>query len=123
MPCRTGPALFAGAFALLAALAPSPAPAGASPAPFDYVPNPALRNATPAQLQERVRAACIATQAKVQGVAETEVGTGCACYARRTMSAFDREELANYRTRGYFDDTGREKALAATAACGLKRPI
>lgn len=107
----------------LLALAASAALAGASSTPTEpYVPDPALRTAPRADLEGRVRRACLITQAKLQSVAETALEAPCGCYAQRTLRAFDRVELAAYRTNGYFDDTGREKALAALDRCNLRRP-
>lgn len=98
--------------------------AGASSTPTQpYVPDPALQTAPRSDLEGRVRRACLITQAKLQNVAESTLERPCGCYATRTIRSFDREEMANYRTRGYFDDTGRDKALAALDACKLRRPV
>ena len=115
------PALAAGLLSLAVATA---AFAGASSTPTEpYVPDPALQTAPRSDLEARVRRACLVTQAKLQSVAESSLERPCGCYATRTVRSFDRVELANYRNRGYFDDTGRDKALAAIDACQLRRPV
>ena len=114
------PALAAGLLTLAVATG---ALAGASSvATQPYVPDPALQTAPRSDLELRVRRACLITQAKLQRVEESSLERPCGCYATRTVRSFDREELSNYRTRGYFDDTGRAKALAALDACKLRRP-
>src|SRR5690349_1362474 len=58
--------LAAASFALL----PTLALAGASPANFNYTPDPGLKTAGKAELESRVRRACAATQARLQSAAE-----------------------------------------------------
>jgi hypothetical protein len=86
-------------------------------------PDPALQTASIANLQDRVRAACVRTQGNMQNVASTSVASKCQCYARRTMRALTKDEIANYRDTGVFNASARDKGLAAIDACGLKRPI
>lgn len=104
-------------------VASSAAFAGASQVPIDYVPDPALKTASLAELERRVARACATTQARLQSVAESTLTRPCGCYASRTMRALAEGELAHYRERGYFDDGARGKALAAIDACGLRRPL
>ncbi len=66
---------------------------------------PALKTATLANLQDRVRFTCVRTQANLQNVSASQVNGGCSCYARRTIRALDKEELAS----------------TARAACSTKR--
>lgn len=97
--------------------------AGASSVPFDYKPDPALLTASRADIEGRFRRACQATQARLQSTAETAFAGPCGCYASRTLRALDKSELDAYRTTGVFNETARAKALSATDACKLKRPI
>ena len=97
--------------------------AAASSSNLPYTPDPALRTASRADLEMRVRRACAATQAKLQSRPEADLDRPCGCYASRTIRSFDKVELANYRNRGVFDDTGRMKALANLDRCSLKRPV
>ena len=106
---------------VLSAVATAALAAGSS-APFDYTPDPALRTESRAKLQERIRRACGATQAKLQSTTAA-IASGCGCYASRTLNALDRAELEAYRNTGYFNDSARGKALAALDACKLKRPV
>jgi len=96
--------------------------AAASSVPFDYTPDPALRTASRAELESRVRRACTVTQGRLTGQAEASLARPCGCYASRTLRAFTPVELDAYRTTGVFDDGGRSKALAAIDSCGLRRP-
>lgn len=108
---------------LLSAAAYTGALAGASTSNFQYTPDPALKTATRADLETRVRRSCAATQAKLQSRPEAELDRPCGCYASRTVRSLDRVELENYRNRGVFDDTTRIKALANLDRCKLKRPV
>lgn len=88
-----------------------------------YVPDPALKTASKSNLTGRVRHACTVTQAKLQKVEETALVAPCGCYAERTLSALDRDEIASYRSTGYFNDSARAKALSALDSCQLPRPL
>lgn len=88
-----------------------------------FVPDPALKTASKSNLAGRVRHACTVTQAKLQKVEETALAAPCGCYAERTLSALDRDEVASYRATGYFNDSARAKALSALDSCKLPRPV
>lgn len=96
--------------------------AGASGTPAFYQPDPALKTETLSQLQARVRQACTIVQAKLQGGSESAMQQRCDCYAGRTMRALSAEEIQAYRETGVFNDSAREKALAAIDRCRLQRP-
>jgi hypothetical protein len=86
-------------------------------------PDPALKTASLSSLQDRVRFTCVRVQADLQGVSGEKVSSGCSCYAKKTIRALNKAELASYRETGLFDATAREKALKAVDVCGLKRPV
>ncbi|MEH3118598.1 MAG: hypothetical protein PGN25_13655 [Methylorubrum populi] len=88
-----------------------------------YVPDPALKTASKGNLTGRVRHACTVTQAKLQKIEEASLAAPCGCYAERTLSALDKDEIASYRTTGYFNDSARAKALNALDRCNLPRPV
>lgn len=113
---RAGACLLAGALAC-------PALASGSSAPFGYTPDPALKTASPAQLEGRVKRSCATTQASLQSVPETRVERPCGCYAFQVIKALDPAEVDAYRNTGVFNDSARQKALAAIDQCKLKRPI
>ena len=93
---------------------PALALAGASPASFNYTPDPGLMTAGKGELEQRVRRGCAVTQARLQNAAESAVTRPCGCYAsRRVMRSLDSAELDAYRSTGVFNDTARGKALAA----------
>lgn len=118
MPLPARPLLVA---ALLIAF-PALALAGASPANFNYTPDPGLMTAGKGELEQRVRRACAVTQARLQSTAESAMTRPCGCYASRVMRSLDTVELDAYRSTGVFNDTARGKALAAIDACKLQRP-
>jgi hypothetical protein len=97
--------------------------AGGSSAPFAYQPDPALKTASKGELDGRIKRACVATQAKLQNVAESRVERSCGCYSGRVIRGLDDGELDAYRNTGVFNDTARAKALAAIDSCKLKRPL
>jgi hypothetical protein len=105
---------------LFAVLAVSFLAAACQPA---RAPDPALQTASLANLQDRVRFTCVRVQADLQNVSGEKVSAGCSCYARRTIRALDKAELASYRDTGLFNASAREKALKAIDACKLKRPV
>lgn len=113
--------LAAGLVALLAACNAGSGPQTASLE--GYTPDPALRTASRSNLTGRVRYACMVTQARLQKVPEDALQEPCGCYAKRTLDALDRTELAAYRANGYFDDGARAKALGALDSCKLPRPV
>ena len=88
-----------------------------------YVPDLALKTATKSNLSGRVRHACTVTQAKLQKVEEATLAAPCGCYAERTLSSLDKDEIASYRSTGYFNDSARAKALNALDSCKLPRPV
>src|SRR5215204_6237479 len=105
--------------AALIAASPAPAFAGASPANFNYTPDPGLKAAGKAEPESRVRRSCAVTQARLQSAAESALAGPCGCYAARVMRSLDAVELDAYRSTGVFNDTARAKALAAVDACKL----
>jgi len=102
---------------------PALALASASPANFNYTPDPGLKTASKGELEGRVRRACAVTQARVQNAAESALARPCGCYASRVVRSLDPAELDAYRSTGVFNDTARGKALEAIDACKLQRPI
>jgi hypothetical protein len=109
--------------ATLFLLCAGPALAGASSVPFNQQPDPGLRTAGRAELQSRIQRACTITQARLQNASATSFGGPCGCYAGRVMRGLSASELDAYRSTGYFNDSAREKALAAIDACKLRRPV
>ena len=97
--------------------------AAASQTPIAFTPDPALRTASPTEIEARVRRACTVTQARIQNVSETRLASPCGCYASRTLRSLDATEVEAYRNTGVFNDTARAKALAAIDACRLQRPF
>lgn len=97
--------------------------AAASSVPTQYTPDPALRTASRAELEARIRRACAVTQARLQNASESALTPPCSCYASRVMRSFSGAEIDAYRATGYFDDGGRAKALEALDSCKLRRPI
>ena len=96
--------------------------AAASNTPTMYQPDPALKTASVSELRSRVSQACSVTQAKLQSASEMSLSRKCDCYAGRTMRALSAEEVQAYRDTGVFNETAREKALAAIESCKLQRP-
>jgi len=109
--------------ALLAAflVLSGPAMAG-SGSGFLPEPDPALRNATPAQIRDRAEEACVVLQADLMDVPQELVRDPCRCYARRTVSRMTKEELEDFRRTSVFNASARAKALESLDACRLKRP-
>ena len=103
--------------------AAGPAFAGASQAPIDFTPDPALRIASRSDLEARIGKACRVTQAKLQQRDEATFARPCGCYASRSLRSLDEAELLFYREKGFFNDGARAKALAALDACRLQRPF
>jgi hypothetical protein len=108
------------AFILLLALS-SPVSAGSSSG-FLPDPDPALRNATPAQIRERAEEACIVLQARLMEMPQEMVRDECRCYARRTVARMTKQDIEDFRRTSIFNGPTREKALESLDACGLKRP-
>ena len=75
--------------ATLLAAFPALALAGASPASFNYTPDPGLMTAGKGELEQRVRRGCAVTQARLQNAAESAVTRPCGCYASRVMRSLD----------------------------------
>jgi hypothetical protein len=85
--------------------------------------DPTAANLTPYEIKLRAFDACQVTQAHLMETTREAVHTPCSCYATRTVDAMSKEELADFRNTGYFNDTTREKALKSLDHCKLKRPI
>jgi hypothetical protein len=110
--------------AAVLAMGATAALAGGSSAPFQqYQPDPALKTATKANLEGRVRHACAVVQARMTSASEASLERPCGCYARQTMRALDEAEVEAYRATGYFNDSARAKALSALDSCKLQRPV
>ncbi|MCJ2026753.1 hypothetical protein [Methylobacterium sp. J-067] len=108
----------------LLALGATAALASGSSAPFEqYQPDPALKTATKANLEGRVRHACAVVQARMTSAPEASLDRPCGCYAKQTLRSLDESELDAYRVTGYFNDSARAKALSALDACKLQRPV
>ncbi|NBJ09922.1 hypothetical protein [Microvirga arsenatis] len=97
--------------------------AAASNMPTQYQPDPALKTESIGQLRARVSQACTVIQARLQSEAsEASLSRACECYAGRTMRSLSPDEVQAYRDTGVFNDSARQKALAALDACKLPRP-
>jgi hypothetical protein len=104
------------------AFAVGPALAGASsqniPPPID----PTAKDLTPYMISLRAFDACLIVQSRLQGKTREAVHTPCSCYAKLTIKNMSKEELDAFRATGYFNDSARDKALAALDTCKLPRP-
>jgi hypothetical protein len=102
--------------------AAGPALAGASsqniPPPID----PTAKDLTPYMISLRAFDACLIVQSRLQGKTREAVHTPCSCYAKLTVKTMSKEELDAFRATGYFNDSARQKALAALDSCKLPRP-
>lgn len=108
----------------LLALGATAALASGSSAPFEqYQPDPALKTASKANLEGRVRHACAVVQARMTSAPEASLDRPCGCYAKQTLRSLDESELEAYRVTGYFNDSARAKALSALDSCKLQRPV
>lgn len=123
-PCREGGFFVRrSVLTIIVMLAASPVLAGASSTPVVVQPDPTAANLTPYEISLRTFDACLITQSRLMNQTREQVHTPCSCYAKRTVSGMNKEELANFRKTGWFDDTTRQKALEAIDYCKLKRPI
>jgi predicted metal-binding protein len=103
------------------ALGASAALAGAGSAPLPP-PDPTAKNLSVYRIQLRAFDACLVTQSRLQGTTREAVHTPCSCYAKGTVNAMTKAELAAFRETGYFNDSAREKGLQFIDKCKLKRP-
>jgi hypothetical protein len=115
---------FVAAVGFLPSLGTLPAHAGAStealpPPPLD----PRLPTMTPYEISLKAFDACLIVQSRLLETTREEVHSPCSCYAKGTVAAMSKAELADFRTTGYFNDTTREKALTFLDKCKLKRPL
>lgn len=85
-------------------------------------PDPTAAKLSNYEIQLRAFDACLITQSRLQGKTREAVHTPCSCYAKGTVNAMNKTELANFRATGYFDDATREKALGFVDRCKLQRP-
>ena len=120
---RTGRLVLAAGLVSLLAACNSAGRSGQYASLEGYTPDPALKTASKSNLTGRVRHACTVVQARLQKVEETALTAPCGCYADRTLASLDREEIASYRTTGYFNTTATAKALTALDSCKLPRPV
>ena len=106
----------------LLAIANGPVLAGASsrniPPPID----PTAKDLTPYMISLRAFDACLIVQSRLQNTTREAVHTSCSCYAKLTIKNMSKEELDAFRATGYFNDSARQKALAALDTCKLPRP-
>jgi len=86
-------------------------------------PDPTAKNLTPYMIQLRAFDACLHTQSQLMQTTREAVHTPCSCYAKGTVNAMTKDELAAFRETGYFNDTAREKGLGFIDQCKLKRPL
>ena len=87
-----------------------------------YQADPALLTAPKPKLVEKVANACMVVQARTQNVPRATIEKPCGCYAERTLASLDEGELQSYRSKGYFNESAKAKALEALDACSLPRP-
>ena len=103
-------------------LTPAGALAGASSQNLPPPVDPEAKNLTPYMISLRAFDACLIVQSRLQKTTREAVHTPCSCYAKLTVKDMSKEELDAFRATGYFNDTARQKALAALDACKLPRP-
>ena len=47
---------------------------------------------------------------------------GCSCYANRTTSQMSKQDVADFRDKGYFNEATRQRALLALDLCHVPKP-
>jgi hypothetical protein len=116
--------VFLSAFTFLALCLSHAAFAGAS---TEALPTPPYdpRTATMSNYEISLKAfdACLITQSRLLQTTREAVHTPCSCYAKGTVAAMSKAELADFRATGYFNDETREKGLKFLDTCKLKRPL
>lgn len=85
--------------------------------------DPTAINLTKPQIQKRAYDACLITQARLMRRPSEELRNPCNCYARGTVRAMGKDEVAAFRATGYFSDATRVKALGFVDSCKLIRPF
>lgn len=84
--------------------------------------DPTAKNLSVYEIQLRAFDACQHNQARLMNTTREAVHTPCSCYAKGTVNAMTKVELAAFRETGVFNDSARDKALSFIDKCGLKRP-
>jgi hypothetical protein len=103
-------------------IAPAGALAGASSQNLPPPADPEAKNLTPYMISLRAFDACLIVQSRLRNTTREAVHTPCSCYAKLTVKNMSKEELDAFRSTGYFNDSARQKALAALDTCKLPRP-
>lgn len=96
--------------------------AGASSQNIPPPTDPTAKDLTPYMISLRAFDACLIVQSRLQNTTREAVHTPCSCYAKLTIKNMSKEELDAFRATGYFNDSARQKALAALDSCKLPRP-
>jgi hypothetical protein len=120
-PIVKRPALFCACIIALS-LAPAAALAGASTQNLPPPVDPEAKDLTPYMISLRAFDACLIVQSRLQNTTREAMHTPCSCYAKLTVKNMSKGELDAFRATGYFNESTRQKALAALDTCKLPRP-
>jgi hypothetical protein len=65
---------------------------------------------------------CIRRVVKENNLSLDQATTGCGCYANRTVSQMSRQDVVDFREKGYFNEGTSKRALLALDLCNVPKP-
>jgi hypothetical protein len=65
---------------------------------------------------------CVRRLVKENGMTIDSATPGCTCYANRTTSQMSKQDVNDFREKGYFNESTRNRALLALDLCNVPKP-
>lgn len=65
---------------------------------------------------------CVRRVVKENNMSMEQATTGCTCYANRTVSQMSRQDITDFRDKGYFNENTSKRALLALELCNVPKP-
>lgn len=104
-----------------AALALMLACAGCNTVP-EGQPDSSAKSMDRAAIRDAAKDYCVRRVVKENNMSMEQASTGCGCYASRTVSQMGRQDIADFREKGYFNEATAKRALLALDLCNVPKP-
>ena len=65
---------------------------------------------------------CVRRVVKENNMAADAAASGCGCYANRTVTQMSKQDVSDFRDKGYFNEATAKRALLALDLCNVPKP-
>ena len=73
-------------------------------------------------IRDAAKEFCVRRVVKENNMSMEAASNGCGCYASRTASQMSRQDITDFRDKGYFNDATAKRAMLALELCNVPKP-